>query len=157
MDMLWFALFAIVLACTLAASIRLAFVGLGHLPTSPIMRFLTNDYWVATLLVVVPMYAGGFARREDSPLPWRAFSNAAARNGILDGLSVLVIVLIVELWLLFIPAQSYILNRPELDRRTIILVRCLNLAIGLLLLTPQNPIYELLMLLPKSDSDSYGP
>lgn len=155
MNTLWQCLFAVVIVCTFLASIRIAVVGLGHLPKNQWIAFITHDNWAFTLLIFIPWFAGSFARHEDSALPWVAFSKATARHGIVDGLSALLLVLIVDLWLLWIPAHSYIRNRPELDRRTIYLARCLNLAVGLLLLTPQNPIYKLLELLPISDPNNY--
>jgi hypothetical protein len=154
---LWIAFLLIVLVCTFAASVRIAFVGLGHLPANRWVKFVTHDGWTASLFFLLPMNLGSIARREVSPLPWTAFSNAAARHGIMDGVFELVCVLIVEFWVLGLPAQSYILNRPGLDRRTLILVRCLNLAVGLLLLTPYNPVYEFMVLLPKQDPDDFGP
>jgi hypothetical protein len=131
-------LLAAVLICTFLASLRIALVGLGHPPDRRALGFLTNDYWCLSLFIFLPWHAGSFARGETSPLPWVAYVESAARHGTADGLFAAVTVLIVEMWLLWIPAHSYIRNRPGLDQRTIILVRCLNLAIGLLLLTPQT-------------------
>lgn len=155
MHTFWQALFAVVIACTFLASIRIAIVGLGHSPANPWLAFITHDRWAATLFILVPWFAGAFARREVSALPWVAFMKVAARHGIVDGLHSIFLVLIVELWLLWIPAHSYIRNRPGIDRRTVYLARCLNLAVGLLLLTPQNPIYKLIGLLPPHDPYDY--
>jgi hypothetical protein len=155
-ETLWQALLATVVGCTLLSTLRVAVVGLGHLPSNPTARFVSHDGWNATLVLLLPWFLGSFARREVSPLPWTAFSAAAARHGIVDGILELAIVLIVDLWLLWIPAHSYVRNHPDLDRRVVIMARVLNLAIGLLLITPDNPVYNLLILIPPRDPDDYG-
>ena len=155
MNALWEAVFAVVVICAFLASVRIAFVGLEHMPTNPWLAFISHDCWSLTLIVSLPWLIGAFARHEVSPLPWVAFSKAAGRHGPLDGVFTLLSVLTVELWLLWIPAHSYIVNRPGLDRRTATLARCLNLVIGLLLLTPQNPVYKILELFPGRDADDY--
>jgi hypothetical protein len=72
-----------------------------------------------------------------------------ALDGVCDGIRkardfrrYMVSVVIVELWFFCIPSQCYIKKRTGLDRRTVALLRSLNLAIGLLFLTPWNPIYS---------------
>jgi hypothetical protein len=90
------------------------------------------------------MMVGSFARGEVSPLPWTAFVCRLHDYGIADGLSQAVIVTTVDLWLLWIPAQIFITNHPEVDPRTRRLARLLNLAVGLLLMTKHNPVYWLL-------------
>jgi hypothetical protein len=155
MNMLWQALIAIMVVCAFLASMRIAVVGLNHLPSSPWLSFITHDRWAASLFILLPSFVGSFARREVSSLPWAAFSKAAARHGPVDGLITALLVLSVELWLLWIPAHSYVINHPDLDRRARILARCLNLAVGLLLLTPQNPVYKLIELMPAHDPDDY--
>jgi threonine/homoserine/homoserine lactone efflux protein len=101
------------------------------------------------------MQLGEFARREISVLPWVAFLGAYHRHGLEDGLLVAMMVVIVELWVLYIPAKLYVEHRPELDRRAATFARWLNLAIGLLLLTPGNPIYWLVAQMPSRDPESY--
>lgn len=96
---------------------------------------------------------GEFARRELSPLPWVAFANALTRHGLGDALFQLMSVLLFELWALWIPGHLYVRSRPTLDKRTVLLARSLNLAVGLLLLTPGNPIYGLIELLPSWHPD----
>jgi hypothetical protein len=155
MHALWQAIVVILVACTFLASVRIAVVGLNHVPTNSFWAFLTHDRWALTLFVFLPWYMGGLARREISALPWAEFSNALTRHGFIDALAALLIVITVELWFLWIPAHSYVLNRPQLDRRTAILARCLNLTVGLLLLTPQNPIYTLLALFQTGGPNEY--
>ena len=135
---------SVALVCTFLASLRIAISGLGHVPENVAVAFFTHDLWAVSVFLLLPMSVGQFARHELSPLPWLAFSRAAARHGIVDGIFSLLDVLTVVLWLLWIPAHSYVLNRPGLDRRTALLARSLNLAFGLLLLTPHNPVYKIL-------------
>jgi hypothetical protein len=148
MDSVLEALIGVAIACTFLASARIAVVGVGNLPETRWFAFIAHDRWAVCLVLLLPSLLGEFARGEVSALPWAAFSHAAARHGVLDGLWTAISVISVELWLLWIPAHSYVLKRPELDRRTVALARSLNLAVGLLLLTPENPIYRLIDVLP---------
>lgn len=154
-ETLWVIFATVLIVCSFLASVRVAVVGLDHLPENPFLSVVSHDNWALTLLLFIPMAVGGFARGTLSPLPWKAFSEAAARHGFPNGVFTLLMVVLVELWLLWIPARSYVVNHPELDRRTVYLVHSLNVAIGLLLLTPQNPIYKLIDSLPRGDSDYY--
>ena len=135
---------AVVVACTLLSTLRVAIVGLGHMPNNPVARAISHDGWNATLFILIPWFVGSFARREVSPLPWVAFSVARARHGVGDGIFELAIVVLVDLWLLWIPAHSYSTNRPGIDKRIVVMARLLNVAIGLLLVTPDNPIYKII-------------
>jgi len=156
METAWELLLGAATCCTLLATLRVAVVGLGHLPKGPVARFVSHDGWSWALVALVPWLLGSFARREDSPLPWVAFSAAAGRHGVVDGLLALGFVLIVDLWALWIPAHSYVCNHPDLDRRVATMARLLNVAVGLLLLTPGNPVYRLLDLVPRADPSEYG-
>jgi hypothetical protein len=144
METLFDVLFAAAVGCTLLATLRIAVVGLGHMPANPVARVVSHDYWAAMLIMLLPWLVGGFARREISALPWVEFTNAHATHGIVDGILSVAMVLVVDLWLLWVPAHSYVTNRPDLDKRTATMARGLNLAVGLLLLTPHNPLYWLL-------------
>ena len=114
------------------------------MPAIRSIRLASHDFWILSLIVFLPWHLGAFARQEISPIPWIAFSEAYARHGLIDGIFSLVIVVVIDMWLLFIPAHSYIVNRPDLDGRTVVIARLLNLATGLLLMTPGNPLYSIL-------------
>jgi len=144
---LWQAILWIIVLCAFLASVRVAFEGLDHRPANPFAASVTHDGWCLTLLVFGPWFIGSFARREVSSLPWRALSDETARHGLADGLITVLIVITVELWLLWVPAHSYVRNHPQLDRGKAVLARCLNLSVGLLLLTPDNPVYKLFEML----------
>lgn len=143
-------LMGVVVPCTLFASIRLAIYGGPSHSANRILHLISRDEWCISLLFLLPMLVGDFARGETSPLPWVAFTIASARHGFIDGLLGFVLVLVAELWLLWIPAHLYVTNRPSLERRTVVFARCLNLAVGLLLLTPHNPIYALIASFPST-------
>ena len=121
------------------------------MPTNLVARAVSHDAWSATLIILMPWYLGAFARRESSPLPWLEFSAANARHGFTDGLFALASVIIVELWIFWIPANSYAINRQETDEGALILLRLLNCAIGLILVTADNPIYNFIGLLRSSN------
>lgn len=144
MDWVWEAGFAAVVACTLAASSRIAVVGLGRQPRSPALRLVSGDLWAIALFIFGPWVIGAFARWELSPLPWVTFSYFRASNGLLDGLIQAAIILLVDLWLVWIPGHVYVTRRTDLDRRTVVLVRSLNAAVGFMLMSPHNPFYRLI-------------
>ena len=133
----------VIVCCIFLASARVAVVGLGHPPSNRAISVFVDDRWAIALFLLLPWYIGDIARGDVSPLPWSAFAHAASRHGILDGVFVALSVLTVELWLLWDPAHSYIQKRPTLDKRTRVLARSLNFALGLLLLIPHNPIFKL--------------
>ena len=62
----------------------------------------------------------------------------------MDGLLGAWLVLVVDLWLLWIPAHLYATKEPTPDRVAARMARVINLLAGLLLMTPDNPIYHLL-------------
>ena len=101
------------------------------------------------------MQLGEFARREASVLPWVAFMGSYRRHGLEDGIVSALMVTTVELWILYIPAKLYVEHRPELDPTAATMARWLNLAVGLLLLTPGNPIYWIVSHIPSPDPDEY--
>ena len=148
---------AAVVGSTFLATLRVAVVGLKHLPNNRAARLISHDGWGAILILLLPWLLGAFARREVSPLPWIAFSSSYASHGVSDAIFMSLIVLVVDLWVLWIPAHSYVTNSPGLDRGTALLARLLNLAVGLLLMTPDNPIYGLLTLLPHTTSGGFEP
>jgi hypothetical protein len=53
-------------------------------------------------------------------------------------------VITIDLWALWIPGQLRIKDGNAMDDTKIFLTRALNISIGLLLLTPDNPIYTFL-------------
>ena len=142
--MVWEILFGAAILCILSSSIRIAIVGLGHLPANDLLRLATHDGWNFSFLLLMPMLLGEFARQELSPMPWLAYASSSARHGLIDGLTEAALVISVELWLFWIPAHSFVRLHPEVDKRTKVLARALNLTIGLLLVTPNNPVYMLI-------------
>lgn len=107
------------------------------------LAFISRDKWTIAVFFIGLMCAGQFGRGEISPFPWYAFCQQYARHGFWDGTVTFLSVLIVDVWLLWIPAQAFVMGNPDLDNRTIWLAYLLNLAVGLLLLTPHNPVYSL--------------
>jgi hypothetical protein len=148
-------IFVPVIICTFLSTLRICFAGLGNLPVDFTVRVISHDRWNVMLLVLLPWHLGSFARREISPIPWEAFATAMTRHGISDGIFSMMIVAIVDLWLFWIPAYSIKRGIPDITRGVLILIFAFNIILGLLLVTPENPIYKLIGLIPPSDPAGY--
>ena len=146
METFWQFIFGLAILCVFSSSVRVALVGLGHPPANSLLLAATHDGWNLSLILFMPMLLGEFARQEMSPMPWAAYAMSAARHGPIDGLTGAALVIIVELWIFWNPAQTYIKRHHNIDHRIIILARALNISIGLLLVTPNNPIYMFISL-----------
>ena len=62
--------------------------------------------------------------------------------GLMDGMLSFVLVFTIDLWLFWIPGNLEIKSTPELSRRYRYMIRSFNISVGLLLTTPNNPIYN---------------
>lgn len=136
----------------LLSTLRIAVAGLDQMPANQAAQIISHDLWsIGAALLLVPWHIGGFARGEISALPWIEFSIAARRHGMLDGIFSAVVVFVADLWLFWVPARIYIGKQSDSDGRVIFLTIALNLAIGLILVTSDNPLYGLL---PATDRGS---
>jgi hypothetical protein len=113
-------------------------------PRSGMGRFLFSQFWLLGLLVLLPSSLGEFARHEVSPLPWRACWVAFERHGFIDAIFELVSVGLVDLWIFVVPARLYCQAVTGISNRERVLAYLFNFSVGLLLVTPANPIYRLL-------------
>jgi hypothetical protein len=141
--LLGIAIYAAAIGC-LSASIRMAIRGCEEHPKSIPLRLLTHPGWCFLLLAALPHLAGAFARCETSPIPWETFSMECSRHGFLNGLFAVIEVLTVDLWLFWIPAHLWIMGSKNGDRGKRIMARVINVLVGMLILTPANPVYRLL-------------
>jgi hypothetical protein len=116
---------------------------------------ITHSGWSLALLLLIPWFLGDYGRGQTSPIPWRAFETAYSKHGFWDAIVVTAMVAVVDLWALWLPGALYIEGHAEFDKPTRILVRSLNLSVGLLLLTPHNPFYWFIEWLPRSNPDDY--
>jgi len=137
------------LAYVLPVSIFLALDGFIRLPKQKELREELNDFGyffflLLILIAIVGMAVGEFYRNEISLLPWRAFIFVSKMHGFNNGIFAACSVLIADLWLLWIPANMWINNRPDLDKQKRYLARVINLLIGLLLMTASNPVIKFL-------------
>ena len=140
-------LFLLVLLCAGAGSINYAARGEAAFqdpPSETVLRWAIHPCWVFAAWLLLVGHIGEFARGENSPLPWVAYDWAARRHGAMEGLLSAVSVVLADLWLLVLPAQVYIVNRPDSTLPVRRLARGLNVTLGLLLVTPGNPLYWLL-------------
>jgi hypothetical protein len=135
-----------IMLCVFAASWRLAITGDINYESPPAAKhwwIIVSPYWSFFLIALVPMWLGQYGRGEISPLPWAAFEQEAMRHGLASGLFAATMSVTAILWMLWIPAHIYITNNPDVDREKKLFARLLNVAAGLLLMTPWNPVYRL--------------
>ena len=129
-----------------ASSLKLALRGEEKIGND-IINMLSHPGWSLLMFLFIPMYIGEFAREESSPIPWVEFMQEYTRHGIGNGLPSLLIVLSVELWLFWIPSKLYIDSNPKISKKFKYTIHFLNIAVGLILITPDNPIYNFLGIL----------
>lgn len=144
MMFIWTIVLSFLVFFTLLTSIRLGIEGIIKLPTGKLINFSTSPAWCFSLIVFLPMQIGEFARAENSPLPWEAFAQANFRHGFFDGVLTATIVLVVDIWLFWVPANIWINKYSYADATKRIMARIINLLLGLILTQVANPIYRLL-------------
>jgi hypothetical protein len=149
LHVIFYLLDLLVTTIVLAASLRYALKGYLPIPKSRLVRVLTHVAWFACLVVILPMVIGQFARATASPLPWVEFSTIFQKYGLLDAFISTELVLITDLWLLWIPGHLWIQSHPGADRRMRNMARTINLLAGLLLATAANPFYQLIKMVYK--------
>ena len=134
----------LVTTIVLLASLRYALKGFIAVPKKRLFRVLTHLAWFACLVIMLPAVIGQFARSTSSPLPWVEFSAIFNKHGLMGAFIGAELVLITDLWLLWIPGHLWATSHPGADRRMRIMARIINLLAGLLLATAANPIYRLI-------------
>lgn len=130
--------------CTALASFRVGLIGFRRFETAKVLRFLTAPAWCLFVFIFVFWQIGEFARGENSSLPWEAFTEARLQHGLFEGLLSATIVLIVDLWLFWIPASLWIHKHSDADGTKRIMARVINLLLGVVLSQVANPIYRLM-------------
>jgi len=132
---------------TLAFSLRLALVGVVRFPQAKPIRWVTSKGWSFFVFVLFFWHMGKFARGAASPFPWRKFSEEAMRHGFIKGLFSALPVLIVDLWMFWMPLNLLINYKPPgLDFEKKCMVIIINVLLGLLLAMENNPIHGFPML-----------
>lgn len=129
-----------------------ASVALLVMAESRLDQYVKKMPWIPAVAAIVGFIVfimfvaktGELAREETSPLPWEAFSVAYRRHGMVDGLSSFFLMVSFLLWALLIPghlkASSIQLTTGKRPSYPYII----NLLVGLILVTPANPIYRIL-------------
>lgn len=134
--------FAFAAALVLAATIRVSFRGLGNMPPNRWAKFMFHDAWAYIGIAAAITVGGAFGRGEVSHWPLTEFRLQYEIHGLVDGLVSAAGVVVAELWLLWVPAHSYIRNHVENDDRFAWTLRALNIAVGLLLTTHGNIVQD---------------
>jgi len=120
-------------------SIYHALNGFVPLPENRWVSGLRYPLLFAAMFVLVNIidFYGGVT----SPLPWKAFIAATESHGFFDGVLSFLSVTLVDLWLLWIPANIWINNTSYLDEKRRYAARSMNLIAGLLLISARNLVY----------------
>ena len=116
-------------------SVALASVALLVFPEDRLDQYNQRMPWISTLVMIAGfivfiafvMTVGQLARGEISPLPWEAFSVSFL------------------LWALLIPGHLKASSRKLATGKRPSYPYFINILVGLLLVTPGNPIYRLLV------------
>jgi len=145
----WIIIAVVLLGYTLLASIYLALDGFVYLPKQrEIIEY--PAFWYPLIIAIIFFVAwmtGDFGRGEISPLPWEAFMDT--KDGVFWSIFVASMVIIADLWLLWIPANIWINDQKvkiskENSDSLFFMARVINLLVGLLLMTENNPAIKLL-------------
>lgn len=144
---IWDAALWVVMPLTLVSTVMLSLRGLVRVPENGILKVICHEGWCILIVTVIPWHISAFARGEMSPLPWRVYTDIASIGGMGEGIMAMLIVCIVDLWLLWTPAQIYAHRTHPSDRDKVKFVRIINGLAGLLLFTPGNPFFRLLQLI----------
>ena len=131
-----YAVGALVLLFSLFATLRLAIGERGRVVTNPLLSFLTHSVWLLPLLVVFNMSFGMALLGIVSPWPPTAFEQVSSEYGygMWAGVAAFLAMLIVDIWVLWIPTQ--VLRRfakPE-NREAMKYYTVFNNAVGGLIL-----------------------
>jgi len=140
---LWELMSWVVIPFTLLATIRLSLQGILKFPGHMIVKILFNEGWCLSIITFIPWHISAFAREQISPFPWHVYSESSAIHGVAEGILAMLIVCIVDMWLLWTPAQMYAYKTRPSEKEKVKFVRIINVLAGLLLLTPNNPVFNL--------------
>ncbi len=121
-------------------------------PEPGFLRFVTAEGWCGLVVFLLPVAAGGFARGDISPLPWKAFSEGYHWGGsLLYGVVAVVFVVVADVWLFFGVSQYalwYEKNNPHQNPEVLALKQkyylLINIVVGLLLVSKGNAVFRLL-------------
>lgn len=97
------------------------------------------------VFIMFVITTGQLARGETSPIPWEAFSQEYRRHGLVDGLFVFFMMISYLLWALLIPGHLKASSEKLINGKRPIYPYIINLLVGLLLVTPGNPLYRMLI------------
>ena len=127
--------------CCFLATLRHSMSKIISFPENKVFRFLTADYWLILLFVELPWMIGSIAREETSPLPWIQFIKSFNDHDLFSAIFGLIVLLTVEFWFFWTPSHLFLISRKQEDKKKWIFVILFNIAVGLILTIPNNPLY----------------
>ena len=143
-DLIWLFIAYILTTLGFISSLRLSFLGYKKTGYELIDLVTHRNLGYFYFFIFVPVYSiAGFGSGEVSPFPWIEFMESYTKFGLMDGMLSFVLVLITDLWLFWIPGNLEIKSTPEISKRYKVMIRFFNISVGLLLITPNNPIYKI--------------
>ena len=143
-DLIWLFIAYILITLGFISSLRLSFLGYKKTGYDLIDLVTHRNLGYFSLFTFVPAYTiAGFGSGEMSPIPWIEFMESYTKFGLMDGMLSFILVLTIDLWLFWIPGNLEIKSTSEISKRYKVMIRFLNISVGLLLITPNNPIYKI--------------
>ena len=128
-------IFFVILLMTFCATLKVGTKNLVNWPTIKIIRFCSNPFWLIPMILLIPMTVGEISRGEATFSPWIEFMSSMKMHGFFDGVSSALITIMVEIWLLWIPAHYVVLKIDDADAFIKIIVRIFGFMAGVLVIT----------------------
>lgn len=100
------------------------------------------------VLALVAMHMGMIARGETSALPWEAYRQEALRHDVSSGVFSFLSTVTYNLWTLWLPGHLFASSQKTNHGKRPIYPYVINVLVGLLLSTENDPLYRMFDSLP---------
>ncbi|MFW5799931.1 MAG: hypothetical protein ACOCV8_03860 [Spirochaetota bacterium] len=98
------------------------------------------------LMIILPWQIGDIARSESSAIPFIVFREVLLEEGYLIAFCATITNIIYLLWIFYIPGHLVSRSKYKETGVKITYPYIINILIGLLLVTPSNPVYKFMLL-----------